>query len=279
MQDLSLIVKEFYDSRENGDVFGVKKAFQKMILARDELAKVNFGEKNYIEAQVHKIHKIPEVDFQNYLDRRDAVIKIAFPGLEKMDEVPHFLNKLPEVDLDKDEIVGLTTENEELVPVLKNTEVEETAGQALFKYLPEQNSYKIEIPSGISKNQKIAILVHELSHVATHFLTDNKIESPYESEKRALELELRISKGISSEYYLANLRDYLMCFVRTDFQIDMFINPEQDPDVLYGKYLRQYLGEPTTNFTKRWQFEEKVVEKPLSDLPYAVAVCNLTNQK
>jgi len=146
--------------------------------------------------------------------------------------------------------------------------------QSKFKYNTEIDGYSVTI-ANTNHNQKIAMLIHELSHVFDQELRDHKIPSVYESERGAHKIEFEIAKSISKEFLFADIREYLICFVRTEFEQIIFEDPSQAGPALFGKILSKYFGVPKDKESYLYLQDEKLIMKPFSDLSVAVALTNL----
>lgn len=271
MDNLATIVKNFFDSRDRGDSSDAKKYFIDMVSARNELAKSK-NEANYLTLQLNQIYKIPAEDYNNYLQSKSSFALRFNPKLDNISNTPHFLSQIPTVkEISHQEILTLLG-NPTILDKITFATSETTAS---FKYNQNTDSYTVSIPNGVSSNQKLAMTIHELAHVVTHELAKNQFNSIYESEKQALKLELEVTRQISPKLYKSDIREYLMCFVNVDFQVDLFTGQVEGITSQYSKYILKYLGKPTDQFARSWTDNEKISMKPLSDLPYAVALCNL----
>lgn len=271
MDNIATIVKNFFDSRDRGDLSEAKKYFMDMVLARNELAKSK-GKTNYLTLQLNDFHKIQDEDFNNYLQNKSSFALRFNPKLNNIGGTPHFLSQIPQAKEISHQEILTQLGDPTIIDKIVFTTGETTAS---FKYNQDTESYTVSTPRNVNSNQKLAMTIHELVHVVTHELAKNQVTSIYESEKQALRLELEVTRQISPEFYEANIREYLMCFVNTDLQIDLFTGQVEDITSQYSKYILKYLGNPTNQFASSWTDNEKIVMKPLSDLPYAVALCNL----
>lgn len=132
---------------------------------------------------------------------------------------------------------------------------------ASYKYDDQKKTINIYIPQDIHENQAITMLVHELGHVKA--INENKIApSLFEAEKLAYEYEFDFLKSKSKELFLADLDQYKSCFWRADFEIEAYINPDQDLFVLSGN-------------NDKYLDDEKLIMKPFTDLPHALAIFSL----
>lgn len=164
--------------------------------------------------------------------------------------------KIEDVDM-----CGLTFSGLSLT-VNKNTTIHRgDYDHASYKYDDQKGTIDIFIPKGVHENQAISMLVHELGHAKA--ITENKIApTQFEAEKLAYEYEFNFLKSKSQDLFLADLDQYKSCFWRTDFEIEAYTNPDQDLSVLSSN-------------NDRYLDDEKLIMKPFTDLPHALAIFDL----
>jgi len=273
--NLAIAVQNFFKSKDSGESDLINKYFSEIVLARNKLA-TSKGETNYLTLQLNNVYKIPEDDYNAYLKNQDEFSNKFHPNLNQINDTPHFLSEIKPVEiLGNQETFNLFNDYTTDQSLINKINFVPSDAEASFSYDQTSERYTIVTPDKVSQNQKLAMTIHELAHVITHHNSGNKISSAYESEKQATKLELETTKKISTEFYQANIREYLMCFANTEFQIDLFSKVQNDITDLYRQKIIKYLGTPTDKFTQSWINNKKITMKPLSDLPYAVAISNL----
>jgi hypothetical protein len=242
-----------------------------LVKTRNGLARDN-GFLNYLGMQIEKIHKVPNDDWDNYLSKRSSLSRDFISCTDSSESYPHFLSKLPKSSLSfPDGVFSLDTNFGDF---RNKIDLAIQGEESLFKYHSDTNRYEINI-ADVSHNQKIAMLIHELSHVIDQENKNHKIDSIYESEMSALELEFQIAKSISDEFFIADAREYLVCLVRTEFELLIISNPDQSPSLLFASILKKYYGDFDANGSYLFLTDKKIIMKPLSDLSVAVTLTNL----
>ena len=226
--------------------------------------------------QLNRIHKVPTEEFKKYTENRTAFSKTYNPKLVNFTLPTHFLEKLNKLDISiPDGVFQLFNDYPEITNTKDRINIKIENKQASFKFLPEQDAYNISIPQ-TNHNQYIAMLIHELSHVVCQEKTNHQISTLYESEKGALEIELKITKKLSGHFQLANIQEYITCLIRTEFEQLIFQNPNQNIGQVYLQCVEKYLGKPNNNLEFEYLKDNKIIMKPLTDLSTAVALVSLT---
>ena len=258
----------------DGDFKSASEIFIELVNARNDLAKEK-GYLNYLDFQKKSVQEIPNSDWKKYLDNRDEFASKYGAKEDQVHFYPHFLSKIPSVNISfPDGAYPLF----ELFPAMKNIEnkidLVIEGSTAKFQYFTDTDRYLITI-ADTNLNQKIAMLIHELSHVTNLEMKNHKINSVYESERGAYSLEFEIAGSISDEYLIADIREYLMCIVRSEFDEAIFMNPTLFAPTLFNSLLNKYFGNFSDKDDYRYLRDEKILMKPLSDLSGAVAVVNV----
>lgn len=273
-EKIGKIVQEIHPGISLGD-FTVKEGkYIELVKLRNDLAVEN-GFKNYFEMQVKKIHRIPSEDLEIYIEKRDFFAKKYLPKIDNLSAYPHFLSKIPKLEMIfPDDVFTLFKTFPKMGNIRGRIDLIVNGGQSNFQYNVELDRCCVTIAI-TNHNQKIAMLIHELSHIADQEMRDHKIPSTYESESGAHKIELDVAKSISEEFLMADIREYLACFVRTEFEQIVFEDPSQAGPVLFGKILTKYFGTPKDKESYLYLQDEKLIMKPFSDLSVAVAMTNL----
>ncbi len=275
IEEIKKLVNEFYSLDYKKDTDKLTNIFQKILVSRNNLA-LESGFENYFEMQKNHIQKIPDNEYAYFEKQKTNFSNTFNPQLIGFSLPVHFLFSVAQLDISfPDGVLKLFNEFQEIENVKNKINLISNSETASFKFLSESEKYIVNIPK-TNPNQKIAMLIHELSHIVCQERSDHKINSVYESEKGALEIERIITKKISTDFYLANLREYLMCFVRSEFEKLIFQNPSQNISKTYLTTLEKYLGKPDNDMEFKYLIDDRIIMKPLTDLSSSVALVNLT---
>jgi len=274
LNKIGKIVKEFYSELPKNNYYALTGLYLDLIRERNSLA-VSNGYENYFEMQLKKIHKIPEKAWGEYKSCSHKMADKYKPNAVSHDKYPSFLNKIENLKIKfPGDVFTLFNAFPEIENIKNKIEYGVGGNSSKFKYDSNLDKYSITI-ADTNENQKIAMLIHELSHVLDQEQKDHKIPSIYESEMGAHQIEFDIAKSVSNEFYLADIREYLSCLVRTDFEESIYTNPNQDLVKLFAEKQKRYLGDLSKDTTHLFLHDEKLIQKPLSDLSVAVAVVNI----
>ena len=245
-----------------------------MVKVRNNLAQ-NRGYDNYFEFQRIEIKKIPDTEWQKYLTNRNLIAQKYIPNTDAHQKHPHFLSKIDSLNLFfPDDVIGLFQLYPEMIDIRKRIDLTDGGELSKYKYDSKNDRYWVTI-ADTNHNQKIAMLIHELSHVLDQEKKRHKIISIYEAEKDAHIIEFEVAKNISQEFLLADTREYLACFVRTDFEEFIYTNPDQNPSGIFSQKLKKYFGDFAESESDLYLFDNKIIQQPLSDLPTAVSLANI----
>lgn len=268
------MVKEILSISSKNDLTFQCGKFIELVKARNELA-VSRGFKNYLAMQADSVQRISTVDWQNFLNNRRYFTDKYSPKLENIVVYPHFLSNIPKVDLSfPDDVYMLFKSTPKMKDINGQIDLIVEGNQSKYEYQSETDRYSVTIAEA-NHNQKIAMLIHELSHVADHENREHKIFSIYDSELGAHKIEFEVAKSISEEFLVADIREYLACFVRTEFEQIIFEDPRQAGPALFGRILAKYYGIPKDKESYLYLQDEKLIMRPFSDLSVAVAMTNL----
>jgi len=271
---LGKVVNEYYSDQKKGNTDILIALFKKMVVVRNEFAREK-GFRNYFEMQIYG-QNIPATKWKEYLENRDLFAKKYSPKINKVSEYPHFLSKIEKINLTFPDDVFLLFKDiiPDLADIKKRVELLIEGKQASFKYDVQADRYKIVIPN-TNHNQKIAMLIHELSHVYDQERKDHKIKGVYESENGAHQVEFEVAGSISKEFLIADVREYLSCLARTEFEESIYSKNDQNYPELYASIINKYFGEVVGGKSYLFLNDDKVIQKPLSDLSVAVVLVNL----
>lgn len=275
LEKIKGIFRKYFDAQKRGDIKELIGLYRELILSRNYLA-VEQGHKDYLDMQIKKINRIPEPHWQKYLANKDAFATKFLPHLNNSSNSPHFLSKLPELKIEYPENVFnfIAKKYPEINEIRNKITIENSDKGAYFRYFDETDHYSIYIPQ-TNFNQKISMLIHEMSHVIFWEKQHHRVESIYSAEFEAHQIEFALVKDVSNKFFQAVLGEYLMGQVRSDFQIAIFTNTTLDPVVTYVEFFAKYIGELNKENQTDFLFDKKIINNPLIDLSSAVSIVNL----
>jgi len=273
-ETIKTILGNYFQAQGKGDCEGMSRAFQELVGARNYFA-VSKGFSNFLDFQ-KEFHHIPKDHWQKYLSNRDLFATSFSPRLEITSNSPHFLSKITEVDIHYPEGVFdyVSQKYPEMIDLENKITLSELGTGADYKYSKEEDHFFIIIPK-TNHNQQISMLIHELAHVINQEKFHHQIPNTYTDELEAHRVEFSLVRAISDNFFRAVIGEYLMCFVRTDFQIALFNNPDQDQSSLYTKIFEKYVGNLDLQNDTDYLSDKKLIFSPLIDLPVAVALVNI----
>lgn len=252
--------------------------FPRGIAIRNELARLDFKKDNYLNLCINRRYQIPEYAFSNYLKKRQEFLENLKINVSKFSLSPHFLSYIPPVNLNfPDGVFSLVSKDYPTLNRIKSNIklVRGEEGGANFKYTKENHAFTISIPTNIPHNQAIAMLIHELAHVISFAENNYQIKSQYQSEKLAYQIEFKVTKKISDEFYMADLLEYLSSFLRTDFEIEAYTKPKINLPKLYGKLFNRTYHANFLTENYAYLIDEKILMQPFSGLHHAVAILEI----
>ncbi len=274
LETIKEIFGRYFATQKAGDIKNLPDIYKELIVSWNSLA-VSKGSSNYFDLQKNFFH-IPETHYQKYLSNRDAFASKYSPQLDSATNSPHFLSKLPTVDLEyPDSVFNFVAQKyPELNAINDKISIADSDKEAYYRYSKEEDHYYIFVPQ-TNSNQKISMLIHELSHVINQEKYHHQTPDSYTDELEAHQIEMDLAKDISEDFFKAIVGEYLMCLVRAEFQISKFENPELDPTPLYKSCFEKYVGKQNPENIFDFLSDKKITHLPLTDLPVAVALVNL----
>jgi hypothetical protein len=275
MEEFKEIFDKYLNAQKAGDTKKLSMLYQELVIARNTIA-VNQGYANYLDMKIKKINRIPEPHWQKYLAGKYNFADKYSARVINSPYSPHFLSALPYIGMKfpSEVIEYVAKKYSEIDKVRNNITIEGSDKGAYFKYSKENDHYSIFI-SETNLNQKISMLIHELAHVVSQEKHDHKVEGFYTAELEAHQVELDLAKDISEQFSRAVIGEYLMCLVRTDFQIAMFENPSLNPIDTYENCFAKYIGRLNEKNQTDFLSDRKITHLPLEDLSSAVSLVNL----
>lgn len=272
MEELKEIFEKFLQAQKTRDIKVLVDLYLKIVISRNTLA-VEQGYDNYIDMQVKKIYRIPEANWEKYLANKNTFADNY--SARVINESPHFLSTLLDIGMKyPDDVLDFVAKKYPEIDKVRNKIIIEGSDKgAYFRYSKENDHYSVFIPE-TNSNQKISMLIHELAHIISQERTDNK-EYVYSMEFEAHKIEFELVGDISKEFLQAVIGEYLMCLVRTEFQVQMFENSDLDPIATYTNSFAKYIGKLNDENQTDFLFDKKITHNPLVDMASAVSLVNL----
>lgn len=260
-------------SQNTIDLIELNKVFVDLLFTRNNLAIEN-GYPNYVELMRNKRFQIPDREWANYHNLVSMFCSRYSVDLSIKKSYPHFLSQITEVKIDFPQgVINLFEDVSKHRDIESSIEIKIGGQQAEYRYDKMSDKYLISIPN-VSPNQKIAMLIHELSHVVSHENIMNHVRSTYEDEKLAYKIEFNIAKKISKDFFEADVREYLQAFLRTDFELTAFEDPEKVSAKLFSRIANKYFTKVDGQTSTLYLFDKKLIYTPLFSMPHAVAIMN-----
>ena len=271
LETLQTILGKYFLAQKSGDTNEMVSVFQELVGARNYLA-VSKGFSNYLDLQKN-FFRISESHWQKYLSNRDAFASKFSPQLESSSNNPHFLSKLPSLKISfPNGVFDHVSQTYPEITKLKDKIILSISDEgAHYKYSKDEDSYSIFIPH-TNHNQQVSMLIHELAHILSQEKHQHQILGGYEDELEAHQIEFGLVRKFSNSFFQAVVGEYLICLVRTEFQISMFENHELDSTPLYTSCFEKYVGKQNPENILDYLSDKKIINLPLTDLSVAVAL-------
>lgn len=147
------------------------------------------------------------------------------------------------------------------------------------EYIKETDIFKININKNIKLNHQIIDFIHEIGHVGVMikiFQKDSYIQpNSYLLEKMTIKKEINLINKYLPQMLIPKIEYASTNICHTLFEIKLFNNPNQNPDVLYSKLLNKFYFNETIKENNGYLFNKNILFKNLFQLTYAVAYCNV----
>lgn len=141
-------------------------------------------------------------------------------------------------------------------------------------YDKDDSQIAITINKNINNRHKLKDLFHEMCHVVNlleSLNADKSIlnESKYLREKKAIEIESKISKKVSTDFHNAFLFDSLLNMKEVFFEIKLYDNPNQDIDKLYADAHNKIFYKSDQKKNPVYLFNKDILFRPQYSLPHS----------
>lgn len=255
------------------------KDFIKIIKERNIFAK-NRHYKSYLDLRLD-YSQIPQKEFQNFLKNINTLIKQSkkyIPNIEKLDSNqtnPCFIcqtKPLPYQNIhyfikDFSKKYQFLNKNQPQIKI-------KLSNLSSAQYLKETDNFQININQNISLNHQIIDFLHEISHVKVmkKIFRQNSSINPnlYTIEVKVIKNQLKLIKKYLPDIFIPTIKYMLSTISQTLFEIKLFQNPNQEPEILYSNILNQFsVYQPSLK--NEYLFNKKILFKNLSQITYAIA--------
>ncbi|MBI2268298.1 MAG: hypothetical protein HYU80_02480 [Candidatus Blackburnbacteria bacterium] len=295
--------KKLYDSPINkrGDIWDsfklpldeIEKRFIQMTISRNEFAKRK-GYRSYIDILLDS-HKIPQSDYKKLIEKSDKLIGYCNSQLPKIGKlptwfyskfnIPCFMCQLPVFPFKTlDETFSYCAKKHNVLDKFKYKIKVKLDDDSRMLYRKETDSFEIAINKNNNIRHQSIELIHELAHVINYLRDFKKEIDPLVGgarlhEKEALAVELSILKELSPELFYTHFTDALLTIRRTLFEIELYTNPKQNLSKLYAETLNRCFKKANQKENPTYLLDERIVLRPLSTLPHAVAYATYLDKK
>lgn len=158
----------------------------------------------------------------------------------------------------------------------------EFTNESRTEYIKENDTFHITINKNTHINHQIIELIHEIGHTETMskiFKQDKFIRTKaYFLEKLAVKKEITFLAKHFPNALIARQGSILRMICQTLFEIEIYQNPQKDPNKIYLKYLKKC--SKNTKQSDSWNYlsNPDILYKNFTQLIYAVAYTNILNE-
>jgi len=147
------------------------------------------------------------------------------------------------------------------------------------QYIKETDTFEIIVDQNNNINHQILDLNHELAHVDSmaKILKQDKFLKPkaYFLEKSAIRKEIIFLKKYFPKALKAKLGNVMKIICQTLFEIEIYQNPQRDPNKIYLNYLKKCSKNVTKSDSWNYLINQDILYKSFSQLIYAIAYVNV----
>jgi hypothetical protein len=157
----------------------------------------------------------------------------------------------------------------------------ESTNESRTEYIKENDTFKITINKNTHINHQIIELAHELSHAETmaKILSQDKFIQPkaYFLEKLAIKKEINFFTKYFPQALIALQGSILRMIYQTLFEIEIYQNPDKNPNEIYLKYLKKCSKNISKSDNWNYLSNQDILYKCFTQLIYAIAYTNTLN--
>jgi hypothetical protein len=157
------------------------------------------------------------------------------------------------------------------------------ANRSETKYLKETDSFEITLDKNNKPNHQKLDLVHELAHVIINLENfkkgkNIKKKGRYFGEKSAIKIELMLLKKYFPQLFAAKLGSILHNIWQTLFEIEIYQNPNQNPDKLYANCFNRCFVGANQKTNRDYLLNLDIMYQNFSLLTYVVSYVNILSK-
>lgn len=233
---------------------------------------------------------IPQIEYKKFLKNVDKVITSCknqihsnrhlepYQNLDNYCLICNF-NIFPFKNLD--EFLVFFKEKNKFCRENKNKIKIELANESRTEYIKENDTFKITINKNTSLNHQIIELIHELGHAETmaKILNQDKFIQPkaYLLEKLAIKKEVQFLTKFFPQVLIAQEGNILRMIYQTLFEIEIYQNPDKNPNEIYLKYLKKCSKNVSESDSWNYLSNQDILYKCFTQLIYTIAYTNTLN--
>lgn len=270
---------------DNIDLTRMKKKWLKMIKERSKFS-INKGYKSRLD-MVLKDFKIPQSEYNKFSKNVNKAIRfyrhqiyLNLPKIpnQKLNNFCFICNFKSSPFKNLSDFLKIFKEKEYFFKKNENRIKIQFGNHSKIDYVKETDGFTITLKEKTNINHQIVDLIHELAHVTSmiKILKQNKFIKlkAYYLEKSAIKKEIIFLKKYFPEILIAKLGDILRIICQTLFEIEIYQNPNKDPDKLYLKYLNKCFKKNKRTNSRDYLSNQDILYKSFSQLIYTTAYVN-----
>jgi len=145
-----------------------------------------------------------------------------------------------------------------------------------MRYVKELDCFEVKVSDRLNSLHQKTELIHELGHVTGYLKFFDKGVNPlvvgkYANEKEAVIFQRRVLSKKPERMFMGVLGEVLWLLRRTNFEIGVYRNPDQDLSRLYALTFNQCFQGANQESNFGWLLDRRVTMLPLTSLAQAVA--------
>jgi len=254
----------------------VKKGFHSYVEMAADYAKMpRDGIDGYEQKQIDVVRGINE-RILDYLEKEKIVLPMNF--LSELNE-PCYLCLLAKKDDYKLSLVGelddLVSSSPALSRVADRIRLIKGDGSSM-RYVKELDCFEVKVSDRLNSLHQTTELIHELGHITGYLKFFDEGVNPsavgkYVNEKEAVTFQRMVLSRRPERMFLGVLGEVLWLLRRTNFEIGLYRNPDQDLSRLYALTFNRCFQGASQVSNSGWLLDRRVTMLPLTSLSQAVA--------
>lgn len=235
--------------------------------------------------------RIPKENYQFFLNNRDKVIKYCqqlLPDVKLPDwfyskfngQYSHdflsLLSQFPQISFPDGVINFVADEHPILNKFRSKLKIDLVDGGGSMKYLKKTDSFWIGVDKNDDHRHQVVSLIHELGHVVG---TLENFQAGYDTKQKGLDIseyeafsrEYSLLKKLSPDIYKAEMANVLLTLSELLFQIESFMDPNQDLAKVYAQIFNHCFPDAHQTSNPTYLIKFNMLFRPLRHLPHAIA--------